>query len=92
MLIVSRKAGESFWIGNETEVIVMGCQGNNIRIGVRAPREVLILRTELKMVAEQNRAAINPCSDTLINNLAARLRAPAAQGPKKSDKPASPKA
>jgi carbon storage regulator len=78
MLIVSRKAGESFWIGNETEVIVMGCQGNNIRIGVRAPREVLILRTELKMVAQQNRAAVNPCSDSSINDLAARFRGPEA--------------
>jgi carbon storage regulator len=74
MLIISRKPGQSFWISSDTEVIVMGCQGNTIKIGVRAPRNVLVLRSELKMVAQQNQAAIGTCSETSLDNLAAHLR------------------
>ncbi len=74
MLVLSRRAGEGLWIGDETEVIVIGCQGNSVKIGVRAPRNVLILRTELKMVEQQNRAATQPCPGAALDDLAARLR------------------
>ena len=76
MLIIHRKAGEGFWINDDTEVVVIGWQGNAIRLGIRAPRTVVILRSELKLVEEQNRAATRDCREASIDDLAARLRIP----------------
>lgn len=75
MLIISRKPGEGLWINDETEVVVVSCQGNTIKLGVRAPRNVLVLRSELKLVEQQNRAATGACSEASLDNLAARIRA-----------------
>ena len=74
MLIISRKPGEGFWINDETEVVVIGAQGNSIKLGVRAPRSVLVLRSELKLVEQQNRAASAVCSEVSLDSLAARIR------------------
>jgi carbon storage regulator len=73
MLIITRKPGEGFWIDDRTEIVVVGWQGNSVKLGVRAPREVLVLRSELKLVQEQNRAATQ-CSEKSIDDLAARMR------------------
>ncbi len=74
MLILSRKAGEGFWINDETEVIVVGWQGNCVRLGVRAPRNVLILRSELKLVEQENQAATQTCSEASLERLAAQFQ------------------
>jgi carbon storage regulator len=74
VLILTRKVGEGFWVNDETEVIVLGYQGNCVKLGVCAPRNVLILRSELKLVEQQNRAAVRACSAAAIDDLAARFR------------------
>jgi carbon storage regulator len=78
MLILQRKPGEGFWIGADVEIVILKHDGAGVKIGVRAPRDVLILRTELKATEEQNRASAGACPSAL-DTLAARLRrAPAA--------------
>ena len=72
MLVISRRAGESFWVGPETEVVIVGCEGGNVKLGVRAPKRVL--RSELKQVQEQNRSAAEPCAEADLATLAERLR------------------
>lgn len=47
MLILTRRIGESLIIGDDIEVVVLGIQGNQIRLGVKAPEDVTILREEL---------------------------------------------
>lgn len=47
MLILTRKVGESLMIGDDVTVTVLGVKGNQIRIGVNAPREVPVHREEL---------------------------------------------
>lgn len=47
MLILSRSIGESLMIGDDIEVVVLGNQGDQVRLGIRAPEDVLILREEL---------------------------------------------
>ena len=42
MLILSRKAGETLMIGDEVTVTVLGVKGNQVRIGINAPKEVII--------------------------------------------------
>lgn len=46
-LILSRRVGDAIRIGNDVVVTVIGFQGAQVRIGIRAPREVHVLRTEL---------------------------------------------
>ncbi len=58
MLILSRRLGESLTIGDEITITVVGVNGNQIRLGITAPREVRVLREEIyKAMHEENRAA-----------------------------------
>jgi carbon storage regulator len=58
MLILSRRPGESFTIGDDVVVTVVGVSGNQIRLGITAPREVRVLREEIyKAMREENQAA-----------------------------------
>lgn len=47
MLVLSRKAGESIHIGADIIITVERIEGNKIRLGIEAPREVVIMRGEL---------------------------------------------
>ncbi len=54
MLILTRRVGESVMIGNEVTVTVLGVKGNQVRIGVNAPREVAVHREEIyRRIAEE---------------------------------------
>lgn len=47
MLILTRRVGETVMIGNEIEVTVLGVKGNQVRVGVKAPREIEVHREEI---------------------------------------------
>lgn len=47
MLVLTRRAGESFLIGSDIEITVIEMQGDKAKIGISAPRNVAILRREL---------------------------------------------
>ena len=47
MLILTRRVGESIMIGEEVVVTVLGVKGNQVRIGVNAPKEVSVHREEI---------------------------------------------
>lgn len=47
MLILTRRVGETLMVGDDVEVMVMGVRGNQVRIGIKAPPEVVVLREEL---------------------------------------------
>lgn len=46
MLVLSRKIDQSIMIGDDIEVVVSSVDGNTVRIGIKAPRDVKILRKE----------------------------------------------
>ena len=54
MLILTRKVGETLVIGGEIEVTVLGQKGNQVRLGVEAPKEISVHRQEIqeKAIAE----------------------------------------
>ncbi len=47
MLILTRRVGETVMIGNEVTVTVLGVKGNQVRIGVNAPKDVAVHREEI---------------------------------------------
>ena len=47
MLILTRRVGETVVIGNDVTVTVLGVKGNQVRLGVNAPREVAVNREEI---------------------------------------------
>lgn len=47
MLILTRRVGEALMIGDEVTVTVLGVKGNQVRLGVRAPRTVSVHREEI---------------------------------------------
>ena len=47
MLILTRRVGESLMIGDDVTVTVLGVKGNQVRVGVDAPREVVVHRQEI---------------------------------------------
>lgn len=47
MLILTRRVGETVVIGDEVQVTVLGVKGNQVRLGVNAPRDVSVHRQEI---------------------------------------------
>lgn len=47
MLVLSRRIGEKIKIGDDIEVVIVGYDRGKVRIGITAPREVRVVRTEL---------------------------------------------
>jgi carbon storage regulator len=47
MLILTRRPGESIQVGEDIEISVIEIRGNQVRLGINAPAEVLVLRSEL---------------------------------------------
>jgi carbon storage regulator len=66
MLVLRRRAGESVLIGDEIEIELLAITQQGAKIGIRAPRETVVLRKELKITQEQNtRAASSPSVEAL---------------------------
>ena len=47
MLILTRRVGETVIIGNDVDVTVLGVKGNQVRLGVKAPKEIAVHREEI---------------------------------------------
>jgi len=57
MLVLHRKKGESLVINDNIKITIIDVSGEKVKIAIDAPKEILILRTELIIAAETNREA-----------------------------------
>lgn len=59
MLVLSRKKGESIIIGDDIELTILSIEGEVIRVGVKAPREIAVHRKEIyEAIQENNKQAV----------------------------------
>lgn len=59
MLVLTRKVGETIWIDEEIEIVITEVKGDQVKVGIRAPRHVDIIRGELrKDISDFNTEAV----------------------------------
>jgi len=57
MLVIRRRRGESITLGEDIEIEVLDVSASHVKLGIRAPKSVAVVRTEIRVVGEQNRAS-----------------------------------
>jgi carbon storage regulator len=58
MLILTRRVGETLMVGDEVTVTVLGVKGNQVRIGVNAPKDVAVHREEIYQRIQNERGVM----------------------------------
>ena len=60
MLVLTRRLGESIWINDNIKIVVQGVKGNQVRLGITAPKETTIHREEIyQKIQLENKQAID---------------------------------
>jgi len=69
MLVLTRKVGESIMIGDGIEVKIIGVDGDQVKLGIEAPRHIKVHRQEVfEAIQSENKAALD-VTEQLINQL-----------------------
>lgn len=76
MLVMKRRAGESFTIGDTIEIEVLEVSGPRVKLGIKAPDSVMIVRNEARITREENITAAQPVAPDAIAALAHSLWRP----------------
>lgn len=54
MLVLARKIGESIMIGDQIELVILGTEGETVKVGINAPRHVEVYRKEIYLSIQQS--------------------------------------
>ena len=70
MLALARKSNESIMLGNDIEVTVLEIKGDQVKLGIKAPKSVPIYRKEIYLqIQEENRQAVREVDVEAVKNL-----------------------
>jgi len=73
VLVMKRRAGESFSIGDQIEIEVLEVAGSRVKLGIVAPDSVAIVRKETVVTREENLSASQPLGADALAALAIRF-------------------
>ena len=67
MLILTRRSGQSLYVGQDIRVTVLGIQGKQVKIGLTLPEDMTVYREEVyQRVMEENRMAMQTSNEDLL--------------------------
>lgn len=69
MLIITRKKGESLMIGDDIEIVVSKIDDGSVKIGIKAPKDVSILRKELYEEVEKENIEASKSDISILNKI-----------------------
>ncbi len=69
MLVIRRRPGECLVIADQVEIEVLDATSSQVKLGIRAPRAVSVLRKEIHLTRNQNRAAAHELTPAAMGRL-----------------------
>ena len=75
MLVIRRRRGETLVIGGNIEIEILESSSSSVKIGIRAPREIAVVRKEIQLTYDQNLAAARPTDPDALKDLLLALKA-----------------
>jgi carbon storage regulator len=74
MLVIRRRPGEVLLIGDSIEVEVLESSHSQVKLGIRAPKDVVVLRQEIRLTQQQNQISVQQNTPAAMNRLLGVLR------------------
>lgn len=74
MLVLRRRRGEALLIGDDVEIELLAVTPQGVKLGIRAPKQTVILRKELKITQQQNQAAARDLQPSDLSRAIEKLR------------------
>jgi carbon storage regulator len=74
MLVIRRRPGEALLIGEGIEIEILETGSSHVKLGIRAPKEVVVLRKEIQITGQQNLAAAKEKSGDAVNSVLRTLK------------------
>lgn len=74
MLVIKRKVSESILIGDDIEIIISDISQDKVKIAINAPKEIKVIRKELKETFEFNKTASEKIDKNSLNYLKTQLK------------------
>ncbi len=56
MLILTRRVGEALMVGENTKIVVLGVKGSQIRLGINAPKDIMVHREEIFIKIQEEKS------------------------------------
>jgi len=69
MLVLTRKTGETIQIGNHIEVTILSVQGDQIKLGINAPKDIEIHRKEIYLSIQESNNEAASVSNNVLDQL-----------------------
>jgi carbon storage regulator len=74
MLVIRRRSGETLLIGDDVEIEILETGTSHVKLGIRAPKQVLVLRKEIQITGQENLAAAGKKSGAAVNSVLRTLK------------------